>query len=93
MDFELKLHENLKKIKNRLKSGQIVSSEVLQVLNGREIIIKIQGLLIKAYTDIAFKKNDRAYLYIKQVKNQLRFKVMDEKEYKKFRNKGIDIIF
>jgi len=93
MDFEFKLRDNLKKIKSKLRAGQVVSSEVLRVLNEREIIIKIQGLLIKAYTNIPFEKDDKVYLYITQVKDQLRFKVMDEKEYRKFRGKGIDISF
>ena len=93
MDFELKLRDNLQKIKKRLRPGQIVTSQVLQVLNDREIIIKIQDLLIKAYTNIPFKKGDGVYLYITQVKDQIRFKVMDEEEYRKFKGNGIDISF
>ncbi len=81
---------NLEKIRKTVRKGQILAGEVISVLNDRDILIKIQGKIIKAYTNIPFSKGDRAYLQITQVKKQLRFKLLTEQEYNRIVRGGID---
>ncbi len=84
---------NLEKLRKTVRKGQILAGEVVAVLNNRDILITIQGKIIKAYTDIPFSEGNRAYLQINQVKEQLRFKLLTEEEYKSVISRGVDFTF
>lgn len=89
-EFEAVLKKNLTKLKKFLRTGQIVPSSVVRVLNDREVIVKIKGLPIKAYTNIPFNEGDQVYLYIQEAKDQVRFKILSEDQYKRLTAGGID---
>lgn len=81
---------NLCKLKRTLRSGQIVPGKVTDILNDRDVLIKVQGLVIKAYTNLPFNKGDGVFLRIEQLEPQLRFKLMTVDEYRALLKGGID---
>lgn len=87
------LADNLEKLRKTVRKGQILACEVVSVLSERDILVKIHGKIIKAYTDIPFSNGNRAYLQINQVKEQLRFKLLTEEEYKAVISRGVDFTF
>ncbi|MCB1196712.1 hypothetical protein KDK77_11050 [bacterium] len=82
--------QNLKKLKSIVRCGQILPCRIIKRLNDREVVIAIHALEIKAYTNIDFEKDDKAFLRIDQIGTQMRFKLLDEKTLSNNQNYGVD---
>lgn len=82
--------QNLQKLKSIVRCGQILPCRIIERLNDREVVIAIHALEIKAYTNIGFKKDDKAFLRIDQIGTQMRFKLLDEKSLLNNQNYGVD---
>lgn len=72
---------NLAKLKKKLKRGQIVPCEVYKVLNDRDVLVRVHGLVIKAYTNLSLHDGDKIFMRIDQIEDQLRFKLLSDSEY------------
>ncbi|GEM_PF-2317898 len=83
---------DLEKMKRTIRKNQILPCEVIEILNDREVIIKVKGFFIMAYTNLNLHAGNQLYLRIDQVEPQLRFKLLTSKEYDILLKSGIDYI-
>jgi len=86
------LISNLEKLRKSIRKEQVIPCEVSKILNEREIIIKVKGLFILAYTNLNLETGGQLYLKIEQVQPQLRFKLITIDEYNFLSKNGIDYI-
>ncbi len=89
-EFEARLKQNLKKVKKFMRSGQIHPAVIVKVINERDVIVKIKGISIKAYTNLPFKQGDQVYVYVIDASDQLRLKLLTEDDYNRLTSNGID---
>ncbi|MEW6534044.1 MAG: hypothetical protein AB1454_00315 [Candidatus Auribacterota bacterium] len=87
---EKQLSKNVELLRATLRRGQVVPGEVYLRLTEREVLIKVKGKIIKAYTNLAFSQGDSVYLFIEQVHPQLRFKLLSKDDYNRILTSGID---
>ncbi len=83
-------NKNLQKLRQLIRRGQIVPCSVFKVLSERDVIVRIKGLEIKAYTDLPLKAGDNIFMRIDQVEGQLRFKLLNRQQYESLFPNGID---
>ncbi|MDX9703097.1 MAG: hypothetical protein RBU23_08655 [Candidatus Auribacterota bacterium] len=89
-EIEARLKKNLQKVKKFLRTGHIVPAVIVKVLNDRDVIIKIRGISIKAYTNLPFTEGDHVHVYVVDSGEQLRLKFLSQDEYKRLTGGGID---